>query len=135
MRSGTERRLHQHGCARLGQETEQSVCDRSTHAADDPEPDAQCQRPLHAHQAYRAERDGDEEAEHRRGQHVGQKLRHFQNGLAASAFACCRVMPMSLRARSSRLDRASRCRDRAEYRAHQRQNRVPQNNRWVLALS
>jgi hypothetical protein len=39
------------------------------------------------HQAYRTERDGDEEAEHRSGQHVGQNLRHFQNGSAASAFA------------------------------------------------
>jgi hypothetical protein len=50
------------------------VCDRGTHAAGDPEPDAQCQRPLHAHQAYRAE---GEEAEHRRGQHVSQKLHHW----------------------------------------------------------
>ncbi|HKU99947.1 MAG TPA: hypothetical protein VJR58_31925 [Vineibacter sp.] len=115
-----ERRLRQHGCGCLGQETEQPVCDRSTHAAGNPEPDTQCQCALHAHQAYRAERDGDEKAEHRRRQHVGQKLRHFQNGLVASVFACCRVTPMSSRSRSSSPDRASRCRDRAEHRAHQR---------------
>ena len=58
-----------------------------------------------------------EEAERRRGQHVGQKLRHFQGGLAASAFACCRVTAMSSRRRSSRYDRARLCRDRAEHRA------------------
>jgi hypothetical protein len=69
------------------------------------------------------------------GQHVGQKLRHLQNGLAASAFACCRVMPMSLRSWSSSCARACRCRERSEHRAHQRRSRGPQNNRWVLASS
>jgi len=66
---------------------------------------------------------------------VHDEWRHFQNGLAASAIASCRVLPMSLRWWSSSSARACRCRDRSEHRAHQLKNRVPHPSRHVSALS